>query len=75
MFDSKKIVRQLDRKVIFIHSRASPPFGSLGRLVGPSLGKNLKNISELGVKGMLPLGCLPLWGREGVTLTVFLSFF
>jgi len=21
-----------------------------------------------GVKGMLPLGCLPLWGREGVTL-------
>jgi hypothetical protein len=24
--------------------------------------------SEKGVKGMLPLGCLPLWGREGVTL-------
>jgi hypothetical protein len=21
-----------------------------------------------GVKGVLPLGCLPLWGREGVTL-------
>jgi hypothetical protein len=21
-----------------------------------------------GVKGMLPLGCLPLWGSEGVTL-------
>jgi hypothetical protein len=21
-----------------------------------------------GVKGLLPLGCLPLWGREGVTL-------
>jgi hypothetical protein len=21
-----------------------------------------------GVKGALPLGCLPLWGREGVTL-------
>ncbi len=21
-----------------------------------------------GVKGILPLGCLPLWGREGVTL-------
>jgi hypothetical protein len=21
-----------------------------------------------GVKGMFPLGCLPLWGREGVTL-------
>jgi hypothetical protein len=24
-----------------------------------------------GVKGMLPLGCLPLWGREGVTLIMF----
>ena len=23
---------------------------------------------EKGVKGMLPLGCLPLWGSEGVTL-------
>ena len=22
----------------------------------------------MGVKGVLPLGCLPLWGREGVTL-------
>ena len=22
------------------------------------------------VKGMLPLGCLPLWGREGVTLII-----
>jgi hypothetical protein len=22
----------------------------------------------MGVKGMLPVGCLPLWGREGVTL-------
>jgi hypothetical protein len=24
---------------------------------------------ERGVKGMLPLGCLPRWGREGVSLT------
>jgi hypothetical protein len=24
--------------------------------------------SEMGVKGVLPLGCLPHWGREGVTL-------
>jgi hypothetical protein len=22
----------------------------------------------MGVKGVLPLGCLPFWGREGVTL-------
>ncbi len=24
----------------------------------------------LGVKGACPLGCLPLWGREGVTLAI-----
>jgi hypothetical protein len=24
----------------------------------------------LGVKGLAPLGCLPLWGREGVTLAI-----
>jgi hypothetical protein len=24
----------------------------------------------MGVKGMLPLGSLPLWGREGVTLII-----
>ena len=24
-----------------------------------------------GVKEILPLGCLPLWGREGVTLIAF----
>jgi hypothetical protein len=23
-----------------------------------------------GVKGVHPLGCLPLWGREGVTLLI-----
>ena len=27
-----------------------------------------------GVKGMLPLGCLPLWGREGVTLIIASNF-
>jgi len=27
-----------------------------------------------GVKGMLPLGCLPLWEREGVTLTTTEDF-
>jgi hypothetical protein len=27
-----------------------------------------KHSEKEGVKGMLPLGCLPLWGREGVTL-------
>jgi hypothetical protein len=26
-----------------------------------------------GVKGIHPLGCLPLWGREGVTFVFFLS--
>jgi hypothetical protein len=28
----------------------------------------MKITSKVGVKGVLPLGCLPLWGREGVTL-------
>jgi hypothetical protein len=28
-----------------------------------------------GVKGMLPACCLPLWGREGVTLIVSSKFF
>jgi hypothetical protein len=27
-----------------------------------------KTLNKKGVKGTLPLGCLPLWGREGVTL-------
>jgi hypothetical protein len=30
----------------------------------------MKNSKMRGVKGMLPLGCLPLWGREGVPLIV-----
>jgi len=28
---------------------------------------NLRRMKK-GVKGMFPLGCLPLWGREGVIL-------
>jgi hypothetical protein len=28
---------------------------------------SLNGRNEKGVKGMLPLRCLPLWGREGVT--------
>jgi hypothetical protein len=28
----------------------------------------MKNPDKRGGKGMLPLGYLPLWGREGVTL-------
>jgi len=28
---------------------------------------------ERGVKGMLPLGCIPRWGREGVTLIASLK--
>jgi hypothetical protein len=31
---------------------------------------HLKKRSKLGVKGLAPLGCLPLWGREGVTLAI-----
>jgi hypothetical protein len=28
----------------------------------------MKNLNKRGVKRMLPLGCLPLWGKKGVTL-------
>jgi hypothetical protein len=28
----------------------------------------MKNPDKRGSKGMLPVCCLPLWGREGVTL-------
>ena len=27
-----------------------------------------ENLTEWGSRGHAPLGCLPLWGREGVTL-------
>jgi hypothetical protein len=27
-------------------------------------------LKKRGVKGVHPLGCLPLWGREGVTLQI-----
>jgi hypothetical protein len=30
----------------------------------------MKNLNKRGGKGMLPACCLPLWGREGVTLLV-----
>jgi hypothetical protein len=29
-----------------------------------------RTLDEKGVKGVHPLGCFPLWGREGVTLTI-----
>jgi hypothetical protein len=28
----------------------------------------MKNLNKRGGKGMFPACCLPLWGREGVTL-------
>ena len=31
--------------------------------------------TSMGVKGMLPLGSLPLWESEGVTLAKFLEDF
>ncbi len=34
---------------------------------------HLKKRLRFGVKGLAPLGCLPLWGREGVTLAIALS--
>jgi hypothetical protein len=51
--------------------RAFPPLQEpLGRLVRPSLGKevDLKLCTRWGLRGT-PLGLLPPLGREGVTLT------
>jgi hypothetical protein len=31
----------------------------------------MKYPENMGVKGMFPLGCLPLWGREGDNLITF----
>jgi hypothetical protein len=40
------------------------------RLVGarPVEHAVFENLTEWGSRGHAPLGCLPLWGREGVTL-------
>jgi hypothetical protein len=32
---------------------------------------NVKGSDKSGGKGMPPSGCLPLWGREGITLIAF----
>ncbi len=44
--------------------------GSLGRLVGTSLGKNccFNTLIFTGGQGGAPLGLPPLWGRVGVSL-------
>jgi len=34
-----------------------------------------KTSEKKGVKGALPLGCFPLWGREGVTLVIVRKIF
>ena len=44
-----------------------PPLGQPPIAITPDKVENNTPEKE-GVKGMLPLGCLPLWGREGVTL-------
>jgi len=42
---------------------------SLSHVVWALLGEVVvQEIVTAGVKGGLPLGCFPLWGREGVTL-------
>ena len=51
---------------------ASPISGlSLRRLVKKKVGEN--PTEKQGVKGTLPLRCLPLWGREGVTLITLMD--
>ena len=57
-------------------------FFSYGSSVSPPNANNPGGVREIllikgemekgGSRGMLPLDCLPLWGREGVTLIVSL---
>jgi hypothetical protein len=44
-----------------------PPLGHSPIAINPEKVENNTPKKE-GVKGMLPACCLPLWGREGVTL-------
>jgi hypothetical protein len=37
---------------------------------GSYFGSEEKNPTVMGSRGLVPLGCLPLWGREGVTLAI-----
>ena len=56
----------------FLNFASIPPLGGRsGASSDPRLSKevDLKLCIRGGGQGVLPLGCLPLWGREGVTLT------
>jgi hypothetical protein len=56
---------EIIEKTLTLPGALPPPLGH------PPYRDNLirsTRISEMGVKGMHPLGCLPLGGREGVTL-------
>jgi hypothetical protein len=48
--------------------RASAPAARASPNIAIIIRRLMKNPDKRGGKGMLPLGCLPLWGREGVTL-------
>jgi hypothetical protein len=48
--------------------RASAPAASGIPHIAIIIRRLMKNLNKRGGKGMLPTCCLPLWGREGVTL-------
>jgi hypothetical protein len=52
---------------LFAH-RASAPAAWASPNSAIIIRRLMKNLNKRGGKGMLPLGCLPHWGREGVTL-------
>jgi hypothetical protein len=55
----------------FVLSFLSATQENLPSLSKKSLTPSRKNcLNPKGVKGAHPLGCLPLWGREGVTLII-----
>ncbi len=51
----------MSKPTLFGGCSASSPGSRRARML-------LKSLIYIGVKGAHPLGCLPLWGREGVTL-------
>jgi hypothetical protein len=50
-------------------SRVNSTFPAEETMGGDNPGEVFAKTSDKGVKGVLPLRCLPHWGREGVTLT------
>ena len=54
-----------------LHLVLLPPPLQASQNIAIALRRLMKSSEKEGVRGMLPLSCLPLWGREGVTLRAY----